>query len=308
MSAPPVRHSLKLWLLATRPFSLTAAVVPVIVGTLVAAERHFNVVYFLLALLGSILIQSGTNLVNDYYDHVKGIDGPDALGPKGFILRGIFSAREILWFGVGCFAAGAAIGLLLVALTGLGLLWLGVASVIAGFFYTGAPVSLAYIGLGELTVFFFMGPVMVLGAYFVQTGHYAWQPFIVSLPIAFLVTAILHANNLRDLDGDRAKGKRTIATFIGRRPANWEYYLLISATYVTLAAMVATRVAPWPVLIALLTLPAAIKAVRFTAQTTQPRKLNLLLRDTATLHMRFGALLAVGLLIALPLPNSVLLK
>src|SRR5579872_3911246 len=232
MSSPPVRHSLKLWFFATRPFSLTAAVVPVIVGTLVAAEHRFNVLYFLLALIGSLLIQSGTNLINDYFDFIKGIDGPDALGPKGMLVRGIFSTRQILWFGVACFAAGAAIGLLLVALTGLGLLWLGLASVVAGFFYTAAPVSLAYIGLGELTVFFFMGPVMVLGAYFVQTGHYAWQPFIVSLPIAFLVTAILHANNLRDLDGDRAKGKRTIATFIGRRPANWEYYLLIGATYV----------------------------------------------------------------------------
>jgi 1,4-dihydroxy-2-naphthoate polyprenyltransferase len=300
------RQPLKVWLLATRPFSLTAAVVPVIVGTLVAAPHNFNPLYFLLALLGSILIQSGTNLVNDYYDFAKGIDGPDALGPAGMIQRGVLSARQVLLFGVGCFVAGAVIGLLLVALCGLGLLWLGVASVVAGFFYTGAPVSLAYIGLGELTVFFFMGPVMVLGAYFVQMGHYAWEPFVVSLPIAFLVTAILHANNLRDLDSDRAKGKRTIATFIGRRPANWEYYLLIGGAYAALAAMVATKVAPWPVLIALLTLPAAVRAVRFTARTAQPRKLNYLLRDTAALHMRFGALLAVGLLVALVLPHRLL--
>lgn len=300
------RPPLKVWLLATRPYSMTAAVVPVIVGTLVAAPHRLNVLYFLLALAGSVLILAGTNLINDYYDHAKGIDGPDALGPAGMIQRGIFSARQVLLFGIGCFAAGAAIGLLLVALCGPGLLWLGVASIVAGFFYTGAPVSLAYIGLGELTVFFFMGPVMVLGAYFVQMHHYAWQPFVVSLPIAFLVTAILHANNLRDLDSDRAKGKRTIATFIGRRPANWEYYLLISGTYIALALMVATKVAPWPVLIALLTLPAAVRAVRFTARTAQPRKLNYLLRDTALLHMRFGALLAVGLLVALVLPHRLL--
>lgn len=307
MHAEPARPSPAVWFEATRPFSFTASVVPVVVGTLVAALHRFNPLYFLLALAGAILIHAGTNLINDYYDHIKGIDGPDALGPSHAIQQGKLTPRQVLRFGIACFAGGAAIGLLLVGLTGLPLLWLGLASVIAGFFYTAAPVSLAYIGLGELTVFFFMGPVMVLGAYFVQMGHYAWQPFIVSLPIAFLVTAILHANNLRDLDGDRAKGKRTVATFIGRRPANWEYYLLIAATYVTLVVMVATKVAPWPVLISLLTLPAAVRAVRFTARTTQPRKLNLLLRDTAQLHMQFGALLAVGLAVAIALPHRFLI-
>jgi len=300
------QRSWRVWWMATRPFSFTASVVPVIVGTLVAAAHRFDPVYFVLAFAGAVLIHAGTNLVNDYYDYIKGTDGPDALGPAGMIQRGLLTPRQVLLYGLVCFAVGAAIGIALVALRGLALLWLGVASVAAGFFYTAAPVSLAYVGLGELTVFIFMGPIIVLGAYYVQVGHYDWQPFIVSLPIAFLVTAILHANNLRDLESDRANSKRTIATFLGRRWANREYYALIAATYVALVAMVATRVAPWPALLALLTLPAAIRAVRFAATTTQPRKLSLLVRDTAALHMRFGLLLSLGLLVALVLPHDAL--
>jgi 1,4-dihydroxy-2-naphthoate octaprenyltransferase len=148
-----------------------------------------------------------------------------------------------------------------------------------------------------------MGPVIVMGAYYVQLGHWGWEPFLVSLPIAFLVTAILHANNLRDIDDDRLHGKRTLATIIGRRPANWEYYLLIAGTYITLVAMVAARVAPWPVLISLATLPAAVRAVTLTARTSEPRRLNFVLFRTAQLHMRFGALLAVGLAVALVVPH-----
>src|SRR5579885_1351040 len=252
---------LKLWFGATRPFSFTASIVPVVVGTLVAAPKAFNPFYFILALLGSVLIHAGTNLVNDYYDHVKGVDGPDSLGPRNAIRRGLISPGEVLRLGIACFVLGSLCGLALV------------------------------------------GPVMVLGAYYVQTAHWSWDPFIVSLPIAFLVTAILHANNLRDIDDDRRHGKRTLATIIGRRPANWAHYLLIGATYASLIVMVATRVAPWPVLLTLLTAPAALQAVRLTARTKEPRRLNYVLFRTAQLHMRFGALLAAGLAAGLVVPH-----
>jgi 1,4-dihydroxy-2-naphthoate octaprenyltransferase len=205
----------------------------------------------------------------------------------------------VLAGGIVCFAVGSAIGLLLVWMTSIELLWLGLASVAAGFLYTGAPVSLAYIGLGELTVFVFMGPVMVLGSYFVQTERWDWGPVIVSLPVAFLVTGILHANNMRDIEDDRRHGKRTIATLIGRRWANVEYYVLIGAAYLALVVAVAAGVAPWPALVALATVPMAWKAVRLAARTTNPRRLNFLLAGTALLHMRFGLLLALGLAVGL---------
>ena len=290
---------LRLWYRATRPFSFTASVIPVLVGSLLAFQREVHLVRFALALAGAVLIHAGTNLVNDYFDHVKGADGPHSLGPSGVIQRELLTPRAVLLGGIICFALGSVIGLALVAMTGMPLLWLGLASVAAGFFYTAAPVSLAYVGLGEVTVFLFMGPVIVMGAHYVQVEEWSRTAFLVSLPVAFLVTGILHANNMRDIEDDRRTGKRTIATIIGRRWANREYYALVGAAYVALVAMVVAGVAPWTSLVALATLPAAVKAVRLAATTTSPRRLNFVLRDTALLHRNFGALLALGLAAAL---------
>lgn len=291
--------NLRLWWAASRPFSFTASVIPVVVGTLLAAPDNFRWWAALLALVGSVFIHAGTNLINDYYDWRKGADNEESLGPAGFIQRGVLTPRSILTAGIACFVAGSALGIALCALTSWELLYLGIASVLAGFLYTGAPVHLAYIGLGEVTVFLFMGPVMVIGAYFVQLEQWSWDPFIVSLPIAFLVTAILHANNLRDIESDRKTGKRTIATLIGRKWANREMYLLLAGAYVSLVAAAIAGPLPWPALIALATLPAAVPIVKVVAAGGNPRKLNLALIKTAGLHMQFGALMAAGLLVNL---------
>ncbi len=290
---------IRLWWQASRPFSFTASIVPVLVGTLLAAEHEFRWWAFVLALAGSLLIHAGTNLVNDYYDHRKGADNEESLGPAGFIQRGLVQPNDVRNVGIACFAAGAAIGLVLCALTSWELIWLGIASVLAGFLYTGAPVHLAYIGLGEVTVFLFMGPVMVMGAWFVQTETWSWDPFIASLPIAFLVTAILHANNLRDIDSDRKTGKRTIATLIGREWANREMYLLLAGAYISLVAAALAGALPWPALVALATIPAALPIVQVVRAGGSPRKLNLALMKSAMLHMQFGALMAAGLAVNL---------
>lgn len=293
--------SIRFWWAASRPFSFTASVIPVLVGTLLAAEHHFSWWRALLALLGAVAIHAGTNLVNDYYDYKKGADGPDSLGPAGLIQQGRVAPRSVLIAGILAFAAGGGIGLALCATGNWELLWLGIASVLAGFLYTGAPVHLAYIGLGEITVFLFMGPVIVLGAYFVQVERWDWEPLVASLPIGFLVTAILQANNLRDIESDRKTGKRTIATLIGRRWANREMYLLLAGAYVSLVVAAAVGAMPWPGLVALATAPLAIPIAKVVSAGGNPRRLNLALFKTAQLHMRFGALLAAGLGIALAL-------
>ncbi|OAI40758.1 hypothetical protein AYO38_05250 [bacterium SCGC AG-212-C10] len=287
--------NLRLFFMASRPFSFTASVIPVLVGTLLAAVDEFSWWKALLALVGSIFIHAGTNYVNDYFDHVKGADNEKSLGPAGFIQKGVVQPRVILIAGIISFAIGGGIGLILCAVTSWSLIWLGVASVLAGFLYTGAPVHLAYIGLGEVTVFIFMGPIMVVGAYFVQTNAWDWQPVVASLPIAFLVTAILQANNLRDIDHDREAGKRTIATAIGRHAANWEMYALLIGAYISLIVAAAVQALPWPALIALATAPFVRPIVRVVATATNPKKLNLALFQTIQLHMRFGALMIAGL-------------
>lgn len=287
--------SARTWFQASRPFSYTAAFVPAVVGSLLYADESFSWWKALLAILGSVFFQAGTNFVNDYFDHRKGADGPESLGMAGFIQRGILTPRSVLMAGFVSFAAGAAIGIVLCFVVGWELFLIGLASALAGFLYTGWPVHLAYIGLGEITVFIFMGPIIVMGAAYVQVERWTWEAFVASLPIAFLVTAILHANNLRDIEIDRKANKRTVATAIGRKWANREMYLLLAATYVSLVVAWAVGALPWPALVALASLPLAWPIVQVVRAGGNPRKLNMALFRTAQLHMRFGALLAVGL-------------
>jgi 1,4-dihydroxy-2-naphthoate octaprenyltransferase len=289
---------LRTWIAALRPVSFTASVIPVLVGTAIAAEAEFHPVLFVLALAGSVAIHAGTNLVNDYFDHVKGTDNEESLGQSGVIQRGLLSPRSVLAGGIGAFALGAAIGLAITVMTGWPVLALGLASVLAGYFYTASPFSLAYRGLGEAVVFVFMGPVIVMGAYFVQIEAFAWEPFLASLPIGLLVAAILHANNVRDIENDRRNRKWTLAALGGRPLADYEFVLLTLGAYAAVIALVVTGMAPWPALITLITLPIAVRLVRFEMATTSARRLNAVLAQTAGLHMLFGGLLAFGFAVA----------
>jgi 1,4-dihydroxy-2-naphthoate octaprenyltransferase len=175
---------------------------------------------------------------------------------------------------------------------------LGVASVLAGYFYTASPFSLAYRGLGEVVVFVFMGPVIVVGAYYVQTQAWAWEPFVASVPVGLLVAAILHANNIRDIEGDRRNHKWTLAALAGRPLADYEYVALMLGGYAVIVAMTITGAAPWPVLVTLLSLPLALRLIRFERMQQEPRGLNVVLAQTAGMHMLFGALLAFGFAVA----------
>jgi 1,4-dihydroxy-2-naphthoate octaprenyltransferase len=286
------------WLTALRPVSFTASVIPVLVGTAIAAEHEFHAVLFVLALFGSVAIHAGTNLVNDYFDHVKGTDTAESLGPSGVIQRGLLTAQAVLAGGIAAFALGGALGLIIAAMTGWPVLALGVASVLAGYFYTASPFSLAYRGLGEAVVFVFMGPVIVVGAYYVQTETWAWAPFVASLPVGLLVAAILHANNVRDIESDRRNNKWTLAAIAGRPIADYEFFALMLGGYAVVVMMAISDAAPWPVLITLLSLPIALRTVRAEAQAASARALNVVLAQTAGLHMIFGALLALGFAVA----------
>jgi 1,4-dihydroxy-2-naphthoate octaprenyltransferase len=284
-----------IWFRASRPWSYTAAVIPVALGTIIAAsEGAFDILLFVLTLVGSVLFQAGTNFVNDYYDHVKGADTPDSLGLGGAIQRGELTPRQMLTAGLGCFGVGSVIGLYLASVAGPLILWIGIASLLIGFFYTAGPFALAYVGLGEIAVFIFMGPVIVMGSYYVQMQAITLPVVLASLPVGFLVAAILHANNLRDLDDDRKLGKRTMATVLGRAGARIEYYVLIGGTYLSLVIVILLGIAPWLTLITVLTLPTAIRLMRLAAREHEARSLHPLLQQTAILHLQFGALLVAG--------------
>lgn len=287
------------WWRAARPYSLTASVTPVVAGTAAAVrDGHFDAAVFLAALGGSVAIQAGTNMVNDYYDYVRGIDTGTSIGPGGVIQHGLLTPRAVLTGGLLMFAAGSALGLWLVAVAGWPVLVAGMLSVLAGYAYTGGPVPLGYVGLGDLAVFVFMGPVIVLGAYFVQTRALGAAAWWTSVPIAALVTAILVVNNLRDIDADRKSRKRTFATLIGERATRLEYAALVVLAYAAIVGGVISHGLPPAALAGLLTAPAAATLCRRILGESDPAVLTDALRATARLHQRTGLLLAAALVLA----------
>ncbi|MEI2617488.1 MAG: 1,4-dihydroxy-2-naphthoate octaprenyltransferase [Thermomicrobiales bacterium] len=295
----PVPEFARNWFMATRPFSFTASIIPALVGTALAAySGSFSAGLFLLVVVASLLVHAGTNLINDYFDHKHGADTAESVGNAGFIQSGIISPRAILAFGLVLFTVATALGLVIVAQVGWPVLLFAIPSVLAGYFYTGGPRPLGYVALGEATVFLFMGPVIVVGAYYVQTQHVSWEAIVLSIPVGLLVTAIIQANNIRDISDDTEVGKRTLATFIGQRWARREYAALVIGAYVVITLVAVGGLLPAGLLIVFLTIPRAIELVRIVSRRDDAGMLNTALRLTAGLHLQFGALLSLVLFIA----------
>ncbi len=299
---------LVIWYRALRPFSYPASIVPVLVGSAVAWEQsRVNLTLFLLALFGSVAIQAGTNLANEYFDYTQGVDRSDSLGPAGVILEGKLAPKHVLLVAILAFFTGAILGLYIALEVGWVILVVGFASVVAAWFYTAKPLTLGYRGLGEPEVFIFMGPVMVTAAYFVQARGFSWNSLLVSLPIGLLVVAILHANNLRDMVQDKQRGRITWVVLAcriwgmdqGMKYSRWAYYAMIAGPYVILAVLVATDVVPTAALLTFLTTPQAYRLVRFVASGAEGKPLGVAVRSTAFLHMIFGITLTVGYLLEL---------
>lgn len=295
-TAPRQRRRLAIWWRALRPFSFTASMTPVLVGSAVAYhEGLFHLVRFVVTLVAAVAIHAATNLTNDYYDHVRGVDTAESIGPSGVIQQGLLAPRAVLRGGLALFALGGVLGLWLVAVVGWPILAIGAASVLAGYAYTGGPLPLGYIGLGDLTVFLFMGIVIVVGAYYVQAGTVSVAAVWASLPIAALVAAIIVVNNLRDIADDRARGKRTLATFIGERATRLECLGLLVFAYASVVAGVVLRALPFSALVVLLTLPRAARVWRVVRDGSDALTLTVGgVRGTADLHQRLGLLLAVA--------------
>jgi 1,4-dihydroxy-2-naphthoate polyprenyltransferase len=289
--------ALRIWLMAARPRTLPAAIAPVLVGSAAAAEASddFRWGAFAAALAGSILIQIGTNLANDYSDAKRGADTADRLGPVRVTSSGLVAPRRVLYATWLAFALAIGAGIYLATVAGPVILVVGAASILAGVLYTGGPRPYGYEGLGELFVFLFFGLVAVNGSYYVQLEELDWLPFGLSIPIGFLATAILVVNNLRDIDTDRRAGKRTLAVRIGRERTRALYVALIVGAYAVVPlALLAGDGPAWP-LLALLSLPLApFQAVR--TRTDGP-SLNAALAGTGRLLAVFSLLVAAGLLI-----------
>jgi len=239
-----------------------------------------------------VFIQVGTNLSNDYSDARRGADSDDRLGPVRVTAGGLLPPRRVLVGTYVAFAIAVATGLYLIALVGLELLVVGVASILAGVLYTGGPRPYGYEGLGELFVFLFFGVVAVTGSYYVQTEGLRPEAFALSVPVGLLATAILVVNNLRDVDTDRRAGKRTLAVRIGRARTR-RLFVAIVVIALVMPLAIWPALSPW-VLLAALAAPLALPLLRTVSGAADGPALNAALAGTGRLLGVFSLLLAVG--------------
>jgi len=299
-SARPVRSRvpLRIWAMAARPRTLPAAIAPVLVGTALAgSEGRFRPLAFCAALVGSIFIQIGTNLSNDYSDARRGADTEERLGPVRVTAGGLVPPRKVLVATWLAFAIAVAAGAYLIALVGWELLAVGAASILAGVLYTGGPRPYGYEGLGELFVFGFFGIVAVTGSYYVQTEELSWLVLGLSVPVGLLAAAILVVNNIRDVDTDRRAGKRTLAVRLGRDRARRLFVLTVTLPFAIVVALAAIDARP-ELALALLAAPLVPALVRTVSSRTDGPSLNGALARCGALLALFSLLLSAGLLLS----------
>lgn len=296
-------RKLKLWLLEIRAPFFTASVVPVILGAVIAWQRggDFHWVYFLLTLVAAMAIHAGTNIVNDYFDHLSGNDPVNVefvspfTGGSRLIQEGLLSPREVLMESLFFFALGSAIGLYLTWARGLIVLLVGLIGVFSGFFYTAPPIYLARWGIGEFFVGLNCGFLITLGSYYVQTRSLKWEPVVAAIPVACLITAVLWINEFQDAPADRAVGKATLVVRLGRRRAVTGYIFLMAATYLSILLAAILRVISPFTLLALLTLPLAWKAIGVARlHYDDYQRLTPANATTIQIHMLTGFLLILG--------------
>jgi 1,4-dihydroxy-2-naphthoate octaprenyltransferase len=295
-----------LFLRATRLPFLSATIVPILLGTAVAwLDNGFNWWVFLLTLIGGCIVHLAINVFNDVYDFESGADEANYTptqfsGGSRVILYGLVSHRTMALLAWGFYALGLAIGLVLAATRGWDLLWLGLAGLLVGFFYTAPPLKLVHRGLGELAVFAGFGPIMTLGAYYVQAREYAWEPFLISIPVGILVALILYVNEVPDRPGDEAAGKRTLPVRFSKETIINAYIAAVALTFGLILVYPLLDVAPWPTLIALAAAPLAVPVVRALRSAYElPYVLMPAMGKNIQLHLATGMLLVAGYAIAI---------
>ena len=289
------------WFEIVRPFSFTASTVPVAAGgALAALDGRLDWPLLVAALVAAMLLHVGTNVTNEIYDVRKGIDNITSPRASHALLKGRLSEHEAFALAAGAFVGAMAIGLWLVAERGWPVAVLGLLGLVGGLGYTAPPLEYKFHALGPPLVFLLMGPLMVVGSYYVSSGTFTWAALVASLPVGLLVTAILHGNEWRDVSEDARAGISTLSIRAGRHFAHELYLALVIGAYLVLALAVAISALPPLSLLAMLSLPLLVRAIRASelGASGQQRAIAMIDLETAQLHAAFGFLLVVGLAIA----------
>ncbi|MGK5169976.1 1,4-dihydroxy-2-naphthoate polyprenyltransferase [Geodermatophilus sp. CPCC 205761] len=280
------------WLAGARPRTLPAALAPVLVGTGAAAALDgFRLVPALLALVVALALQVAVNYANDYSDGTRGTDTV-RVGPMRLVGSGAATPRQVLVAALLSFAVAGVAGLALAALSSWWLVAVGAACIVAAWTYTGGPIPYGYRALGEVFVFVFFGLVAVVGTTFAQTRSVEGLAVAAAVPIGLLIVALLVVNNLRDIEGDAAVGKRTLAVLVGERGTRVTFAALPVVAFAVVAAIGVTR--PWA-LLGLLAVPLAVPPVRTVLSGSRGPVLIGALQGTGVMTLATGVLVAAGL-------------
>ncbi|WP_413576924.1 1,4-dihydroxy-2-naphthoate octaprenyltransferase [Bdellovibrio sp. HCB290] len=282
-------------ILAFRPKTLTAALVPCLAATALvkAIGLSWDGAVLFYALAASFLIQIGTNLVNDAVDFKKGADTKERIGPQRITQAGILSANQVMLLGSLCFALAVACGIPLVMKGGVAIVIIGIASVLMGYSYTAGPFPLAYLGLGDLFVILFFGLLAVMGMVFLNTGDWMIEAFVLGLQIGFHATTLIAINNLRDREGDRLVNKKTMAVRFGVKFSRYEIAAMAFLPFVL-------NLYWWfegykiAAIVSMFALPLAVKLTKNVFQTEPGPAYNKFLGQAAGLHLIFGLLITLG--------------
>jgi 1,4-dihydroxy-2-naphthoate polyprenyltransferase len=286
----------RVWWSAVRPATLAASVAPVLAATAIAVhDGEPRLGAGLLALLVGVAMQLGVNFANDYSDHVRGADTA-RVGPVRAASSGVVPPDRVKWAAVAAFVVAAVAGLVLSLVTDSRLLIVGVACLLAGWLYTGGPRPYGYIGLGEVFVFLFFGLVATVGTVYVETLRVTPLAVLAGCAMGCLATAILVLNNLRDMETDRAAGKRTLATRIGRGPTLILLLVLVCVAFLVPIVAVVTKLAALPVMLVYFDIPIAAVPLRIAFATTAPPALVRALKRMAIAELGYALLLSLGLM------------
>ena len=297
--------TIRKWITAIRPFAYTASLIPVLLGLILAVFEGYDINWFnfFVTLSGVLFFHTATNLLNDRYDYRRGLDV--AVTPvSGALVRGWLTDRQLLRAALLCVVSGCMCGLFLVAVAGLPVLWMGIAGFVIALGYTRNGVCLKYTGLGDFAVFIGLGILPVIGTYWVQTRQFSWLPVLWAPVVSLFTVGILHANNWRDIDGDKAHSCRTVAGLLGINGSAWYYRILMFTPFVLIVFYFALHyvkpdifAAPATSLLTFLSLPLVIRLTKVTPQADN-NIFVILDGKTAQAQLVFGLLLIIGFYIA----------
>ena len=295
---------LQAWFEIVRPFSWTASLVPVALGAALAwRDDGFDAGLFALVVVAAVALQAGTNVINEVFDVRNEVDTVDSPRASKVLVQGRLTASEAYRAALLLLGIAVAIGGYLIALRGPAMLAIGLAGLVGGYGYTAPPLQYKYRALGVPLVFVLMGPLMAFGAYYAISGDVTTDAWLIAIPAGFMVAAILHANDVRDVEDDRRAGFRTLSTMLGQQRGAIFYISLVLGGYASVVVLAATGIFSWWALLTLVTLPAAIVAIQAMVSGTglaagsSPAGMAKIDLMTAQTHVTFGLLLSLSIVL-----------